>query len=181
MELETLIERTQQIRESMPLPYVKQRMAAAAAELSRAGDNQARVELLNEAVLAVTKALYDTDPDGTPCNIDRVTYRILIPVPWGRAGWKKWSLRYWESEQLRRILRVRCQMRRVVPLFDYSEERRSWHLNLDHYSRLDLALIHWKANSITLRDWRLYADVYRENARRRMGRYRDETNDTDCE
>jgi hypothetical protein len=168
MELDTLIDRAIQIRDSLPLPNVKQRMAQAAQELSLAGTNQARVELLNESVLALTKVLYDADPDGLLANVDRATYRILIPVPWGRAGWKRWGLRYWESEILRKILIVRCQMQRVQPLYDYNDESRTWHINLSTYGRLDAALTHWKGNAITLREWRTFADVYRRQAHERM-------------
>lgn len=172
MELDTLIERTQKLREVIPVPNVKQRLAAAAQELSLAGSNQARVELLNEAVLALAKVLYEVDPDGLPANIDSKTHRILIPVPWGRAGWKKWGLRYWESEILRQILIVRGQMQRVAPLFDYNEGARTWHLNYTAYGRLDQALMHWKHNQILLKDWRVFADAYRQRAQQRMDRHR---------
>lgn len=172
MELDTLIERTQQLRETLPLPNVKQRLAAAAQKLSLAGSNQARVELLNEAVLALAKVLYEVDPDGQPANIDPKTYRILIPVPWGRAGWKRWGLRYWESEILRQILIVRGQMQRTAPLYDYNEAARTWHLNYQAYGRLDQALMHWKANPILLKEWRTHADAYRQRAQQRMDRHR---------
>ena len=169
-----LIERTQQIRDvaTDPSRAIKQRMAEAAAELSRAGDNQQRVELLNEAVLAMTKLCYEADPDGQPANIDSRTYRLLVPAPWGRAGWKRWGLRAWEAEILRQILIVRCQMRRVEPLFDYNTEARTWHVNMQHYSRLDVALMYWKQNPVTLREWRRFADVYRQQAHARTIRGR---------
>jgi len=172
MELDVLIGRTQEIRESLPLPNVKQRMATAAQELSRAGNNQARVELLNEAVLAAIKLCYELDPDGAPANLDRKTYRILPPMPWGRSGWKRWGLRYWEAEILRSVLRVRTEMRRTPPLFDWNEYSMKWHVNLTDYPRLDLALMHWKQNQITLKDWRLFADAYRQRAQERMQRHR---------
>lgn len=174
MELDTLINRTQTIRElaSNPDRTIKQRMAQAAQELSLAGSNQARVELLNEAVLALAKVLYEVDPDGRPSNVDSRTYRILIPVPWGRAGWKRWGLRYWESEILRQILIVRGQMQRVAPLFDYNDQARTWHLNYGAYPRLDMALMHWRHNQILLKDWRIHADAYRERAQQRMERHR---------
>lgn len=174
MELDVLIGRTQEIRESLPLPNVKQRMAAAAQELSMAGNNQARVELLQESVLALTTVLYECDPDGTPANIDTRTHRILLPVPWGKAGWKRWGLRDWEAGILRQILIVRGQMRRVAPLFDYNAESRTWHIDLHAYPRLDLALMYWKSHPILLKDWRLFADAYRAKAHertlRRQGR-----------
>lgn len=174
MELTQLIDRAVEIREALPLPTMKQRLAQAAQELSKAGDNQSRVELLNESILALTTELYATDPDGAPCNIDRATYRLLIPAPWGRAGWRKWGLRYWEAEQLRRILMVRGQMGRVQPLFDYNTDTRQWYLNVSDYPRLDLALLYWKKNPISLSEWRTHADIYRRQAHERMARHRGE-------
>lgn len=175
MELEQIFERTVEIRNvaSNPDKAIKQRLAQAAQELSNAGNNQARVELLNEAVLATIKLLYECDPDGVLCNVDRKTYRILPMVPWGRSGWKHWGLRYWEAEILRSILRVRTEMRRVPPLFDWNEYSMKWHLNYGDYGRLDLALMHWKANQITLKDWRTFADAYRLRAQQRMEKHRD--------
>lgn len=167
MELDTLIERTQQVRDALPMPNIKQRMAEAAADLSRAGENQKRVELLQEAVLALTKLCYECDPDGQPANIDSRTYRLLIPAPWGKAGWRRWGLRAWEAEILRQILIVRCQMRRTEPLFDYNTEARTWHVNMQQYSRLDVALLYWKSNPVTLKEWRRHADVYRAQAHER--------------
>jgi hypothetical protein len=172
VELDTLIERTQQIRDALPISTVKQRLAAAAQELSNAGDNQARVELLNEAVLAAIALCYEVDPDGVLCNVDRKTYRIVPKMPWGRTGWQHWGLRYWEAEILRSVLRVRSEMRRVSPLFDWNEYSMKWHLNLSDYQRLDQAFVHWKAHPLTLKEWRLYADAYRQRAQQRMEKHR---------
>lgn len=175
MELTTLIERTQQIRDALPLPSVKQRLAAAAAELSNAGNNQARVELLNEAVLSATNLCFQTDADGVFCNIDRRTHRLLFPAPWGKRGWKRWGdIRDWEATMLRQILIVRCQMQRVIPLFDYNNEGRNWHLNLQDYPRLDTALVYWKKQPVTLSEWRTHADAYRQRAHERVERKRGE-------
>lgn len=173
MELQQLFDRAVEIRNVVTdTTTVRQRMAEAAAELSNAGSNQMRVELLNEACLAITKLCYEIDPDGVPCNVDNRTYRLLVPAPWGKAGWKRWGLRDWEAGILRQILMVRCQMQRTQPLFDYNAETRTWHANLQAYPRLDLALIYWKSNPISLRDWRLYADIYRQKAHARAIRNR---------
>ena len=172
MELTTLIERTQTIRDALPLPSVKQRLANAAQELSLAGDNQTRVEALNEAVMHATQVCFLTDPDGVLRNVDRKTYRIIPKMPWGRAGWEFWGLRYWEAEQLRAILRVRSQMQRVPPLFDWNEYSMKWHLNASDYPRLDLALLYWKKQPITLSEWRNHADAYRQRAQERMAKHR---------
>lgn len=174
MNLDTLIERTQDVRQlaNNPQATIKQRMAEAAAEMSRAGDNQARVELLQEACLAITKLCYEADPDGQPANIDSRTYRLLVPAPWGKAGWRRWGLRAWEAEILRQIMIVRCQMRRVEPLFDYNSEGRTWHVNLQQYARLDVALMYWKSNPVSLKEWRRHADIYRAQAHARTIRNR---------
>ena len=169
MNLDILTERAQQIRQVVadPATAAKQRIASAAQELSMAGSNQMRVELLNEAVLAATKLCYEADKDGVPANVDSRTYRLLFPAPWGKAGWRRWGLRDWEANILRQILIVRCQMNRVAPLFDFNQESKRWHINYQHYPRFDLALVYWKSHPVTLKDWRLYADVYRQKAHAR--------------
>ncbi len=172
MNLDTLFTRTTEIRQASPSATIKQRMADAAGDLSRAGDNQARVELLNEACLAMTALLYAADPDGRFANVDNRTYRIRVPAPWGSAGWRKWGIRNWESTILRKILIARAQMRRVAPVFDYSETGSQWYLNTHAYPRLELALGYWKANPIRLSDWRLFADAYRAEGQQRMARLR---------
>ena len=170
METVTLIGRTQQIREALPLPNVKQRLAAAAQELSLAGYNQSRVEILQESVLHFTTTLYAVDQSGRLENVDHRTHRILIAAPWGSSGWNRWNMRRWESTILRKTLIVRCQMQRVKPLFDFGGGQ--WFLNLADYGRLDLALLYWKANPITLKDWHLHADLMRQQARERMDKRR---------
>jgi hypothetical protein len=170
METVTLIERTQQIREALPLPNVKQRLAAAAQELSLAGYNQSRVEILQESVLHFTTTLYAVDQSGRLENVDHRTHRILIPAPWGSSGWNRWNMRRWESTILRKTLIVRCEMRRIKPLFDFGGGQ--WFLNLADYGRLDLALMHWKTYPITLKDWHLHADLMRQQARDRMDKRR---------
>jgi hypothetical protein len=170
METVTLIERTQQIRDALPLPNVKQRLAAAAQELSLAGYNQSRVEILQESVLHFTTTLYAVDQSGRLENVDHRTHRILIAAPWGSSGWNRWNMRDWEATILRKTLIVRCQMQRVKPLFDFGGGQ--WFLNLADYGRLDLALLYWKANPITLKDWHLHADLMRQQARERMDKRR---------
>lgn len=172
MELKQLFERTTEIRAATPSTSVRQRLAEVATDISKAGDNQARVELLNEALLAVTKLCYEVDADNYPANIDSRTHRLLIPAPWGKSGWRKWQLREWEATILRKILIMRGEMRRVAPVFDYNNEMNQWYLNASAYPRLDSAFAYWKANPITLRDFRLFADIYRQEAQARMARRR---------
>jgi hypothetical protein len=172
MKLPDLVERVQEIRSKGPGRFAKERLAENAQELSRAGTMQLRVELMNEAIAALVVVLYEADGDGRPANIDRVTWRLLVPAPWGRGGWKRWGLRRWEAEALRNILRVRTEMRRHVNLFDYNEEARTWHINRGDYPTLESAIAYLKVNQITLAEWRKQADVIAEATRIRMQRYR---------
>lgn len=172
MEFEQLTERIQQIRSKGPGRVVKERIQEAAQALSRAGSMQLRVELANEALAALVAILYEVDADGRPANVDAKTWRILTPTPWGGAGWRRWGLRNWEQKCLNAILRIRCEQRRHVALFDYSEEARTWHLNLGDYPTLAGALAYLKAQPVTLAEWRPHADRLAEGTRLRMQRRR---------
>jgi len=138
---------------------VRQRIAQAAADLNRAGTMAAHCEVVNEALLALVGILYQRDEDKCPANVDRVTGRLLIPAPWGAAGWKRWGLRKWEAEVLRKILRSRVQGQRY-PLFDYSEAQRYWLLNMVTYNSQRLALAYLQTEPISLIEWRTYTDTY---------------------
>lgn len=173
MELKELVERVGDIRHAQPTKYVRERVQEAAQALSRAGDMQLRVELANEALMALTAILYDSDSDGKPANIDPVTWRLLIPAPWGRAGWRRWGLRAWEADTLRAVLRVRSEMRRHTNLFDYNDPMRSWHVNVTDYPTVTAALTYLKTQPITLAEWRQHADIQNRAARARMQRSRD--------
>jgi hypothetical protein len=63
-------------------------------------------------------------------------------------------------------------MQRVPPLFDWNEYSMKWHLNASDYPRLDLGLLYWKKNAITLSEWRNHADAYRQRAQTRMAKHR---------
>jgi hypothetical protein len=172
LKVDALIERTQGIRESLPLPHVKQRLAQAAQGLSHAGDNQLRVELLMESVLAATALCYECDQDGQRANIDGRTYRLLVAAPWGDAGWKRWGLREWEARILRQILIARVGIKNHHPLFDYNAQSHIWSVALFDYPTLDIALRYWKRHPITLAEWHAQADPYRQQASERTARKR---------
>lgn len=160
MELTQIIDRKTEIRNlAQPATNVRQRIAQAAQDLSRAGTMAAHCEVANEALLALVNILYQRDEDKCPANVDRVTGRLLVPAPWGAAGWKRWGLRKWEAEVLRRILRERVEAQRR-PLFDYSETHRYWLLNMNTYNSLRLALAYLQAEPIGLVEWRTCTDAY---------------------
>ncbi len=174
MELKQMVERVTDIRNARPSANTRQRVQEAAQELSRAGDAQTHVELANEALAALAVLLYETDADGRPANIDQRTWRLLVPAPWGREGWRKWGLRSWEAQVLRQVLRVRNEQRKHTGLFDYSDGSRTWHLNRTDFPTLVEALAYLKAHPVTLSEWRQHADILNTATRERMARLREQ-------
>lgn len=174
MELSELTERIADIRQRGPRAVVRERVAVDAEQFDRASQSQARIELVNESLCRLTELLYRTDADGQWANIDRRTWRILIPAPWGSGGWKRWELRSWEAECLRSVLRVRAETKRgMPPLFDYNETARTWHVNLRNYADLRAGLDYLKNKPITLGEWRKAHEPLLTQARNRMTRLRE--------
>ncbi|MBP8291463.1 MAG: hypothetical protein KAX65_01745 [Caldilineaceae bacterium] len=115
---EVITERQEQIERFSPL-------RALAQNLSRRGVAMAKVELMNQALATAVDLCLEEDPDGRPANVDHVTGIVIVPLPWGEAGYKLWGLRITECRQMRYILRARAERDRP-PLFDYHPELRRW-------------------------------------------------------
>lgn len=173
LELMQTIERKQEMRVlPEPIQYAKQRMAQAAVELSKAGDMALHVELANEVLCKLVGILYQTDSDGVYANIDSATHRLLVPAPWGSAGWKKWGLRHWEATVLRGVLMGRLGQARHIPLFDYSDVHRNWFLNFASYRSIDKAHAYLKHCAVSLVEWRVCATQYHKVRLEVQSRYR---------
>lgn len=138
MDLSQIVDRKHDLR-TLPEPaqHVKQRMAQAAEELSRAGDVAMHTEIANEALCRFTAMLYQRDTDGVFANVDARTGRLLVPAPWGDAGWQKWGVRHWEAIVLRAVLMARVVDHKRPALFDYSATARTWFLNVGDYGVAD--------------------------------------------
>lgn len=157
MKILNIVDRKAEIRNlAHPTPMIKQRMAVAAQELTRAGNAAIRVELVNEALCRFTAMLYERDQDGVWPNIDIRTYRLLVAAPWGSAGWKRWGLRKWEARIMRGIMLGRVTDKRRPCLFDYNTEARTWYLNGIDYPVFDAAQHYLSRAPITLAEWRRY-------------------------
>lgn len=168
---ESLGERINEIRNSpSPGAYVRRRIGEQAETLSLAGQTQAQVEAVMESLTKLVTLLYQVDTDGGYANVDRRTWKILIPVAWGEGGWKKWGLRHREAQHLRRILLTRAMTRNA--LFDYNQIGRSWHLNLRAYPTLEKATGYLKQYPVELPEWRNEIEVaqHARAARVRAGR-----------
>ena len=103
----------------------------AAEALSLRVVDKAIVEVLNEALARLTQLCYERDETGTLVNVDPATGRVLVPLPWGRAGYSKWGLTSPEATAFRRVMFTR--QRQGLPLFFYERSRRAWYLNLADY------------------------------------------------
>lgn len=163
-ELFDTLKRKPLIRRVKPREYIRQRLAEAAASLSLAGMLAARVELANEALHRLVQLLYERDTDGVLANVDPVTYRLLIPAPWGRAGWRSWGLRQHEGVTLRGVLRTRqaaWHKNQRPLLFDYNEVLRSWHINIGDYGVVEAAVWWLEKSPVTLAEWRACSVAHR--------------------
>ena len=126
----------------------RQRVGNAAATLTRRGRAKASAELCNEAVGVLIRLCYEADTDGSPVNVDTVTARILIPLPWGERGHRRYGLRSTEQRALRRYM-FDLQSGKTAPLFSYESDERSWYLNPWDYSTSAAALAYWEKYGMT--------------------------------
>jgi hypothetical protein len=133
------LERKAQISQATPERYTT--IQRAAAQLSRRNVDQAVCELINEAHSRLVMLCYERDDTGRLVNVDEVTGRIQIPLPWGKMGFKKWGLSDSEAVALRRIMFSRQRV--GLPLFFFDRSRRSWFLALREYPHLPV-LAEWE-------------------------------------
>jgi hypothetical protein len=167
--LNELFERAHEAGVTQPALVSRRRLADNAAYLSAAGDLQARLDVCISAMASLIKVLYTTDADDCLMYVD-VTDRIMIPVPWGSSGWRRWGLRKWEAEMLRAVLIGRYRQRKGV-LFGY--DRNQWYLDTERYPTMNDALLWLKSSGPTLREWRAVVEPYRERNQVRMSASRE--------
>lgn len=140
--------RTEAIAAAQPERFAPLRSVAKA--LSRRGLAQAKVELVNYALLTLVELLFEDDTDGRRANVDP-DGRILIPLPWGRMGHKSWELRRTEANALRWLMLQRYATQNE-PLFVYDAGGRTWLVNLAYSKRS--ALSYLRTMPVTLAEWR---------------------------
>lgn len=133
-DISMTLERKQELSNAAPERYTGLR--AVAESLSLRNVDAATCELFNEALARLMALAYEEDAGGY-CNIDRVTGKILIPLPWGRNGYAKWGLRPQEANILREILFT--WQREAPTLFFYDRLRRAWFVNVGDYANIHLA------------------------------------------
>lgn len=112
----------------------------AAEAIGRRNIATAKARTLEAAVNAFVDQLYDRDESGRWWNIDTEDGRILIPCPWGRAGYRYWGLRRGEGDILR-MLAMHWQTADNPP-FVYSTMVRQWYLDIGAY-RTPIDVARW--------------------------------------
>jgi hypothetical protein len=143
-----IVQRKEGIGQSAPQRYMAVRKAAET--LSRRNADQAVIELMMEALQRLVDLCFEEDIGGL-CNIDVVTGKVLLPLPWGRNGHQRWGLRPHESNILREIM----QGRQYQPgLFTYDKLRRCWRINLHDFPTYDLAMNYLTRYQIGIAEYR---------------------------
>lgn len=125
-------------------------LRSVAIQLSRRGVMQAKVELVNTALMALVEELFQEDGDGVTANVDPDGW-IKMPLPWGRDGYKQWGLRVSEMRALNHVMRTRSQMTNS-PLFVYAVDFRRWYLGAGYTRRM--ALVYLRQVPVSLGEWR---------------------------
>lgn len=142
------LQRTEAIAAAQPDRHAPLR--AVAQNLTRRGVAAAKVELANTALLAFVEVLFDVDPDDYTPNLDP-DGRVLIPMPWGRAGGAMWGLRSTEQRAMNVIMRQRAEL--AAALFIYDLGSRCWLVGRGYAGRR-VALAYLRQCPITLQEWR---------------------------
>jgi hypothetical protein len=125
-------------------------LRAAAENLSRRNADAAVIELMAEALSRLVALCYETDGGGL-CNVDAPTGKVLIPLPWGRAGYARWGLRPSEATVLREIM---LQRQYQPGLFVYHALGRAWHVNLHDYPSKGIAMAYLTKYPIGIAEYR---------------------------
>lgn len=122
-------------------------LRTVADTISKRNVDAAVVELFNEALSRLLLLAYEEDAGGL-CNVDVVTGKFLIPLPFGRNGHSAWGLRPTEANVLRQILfdwraEGRC-------LFYFENSHRAWFVSLYDYPDAAAAKSWLRAHQITI-------------------------------
>ncbi len=139
-------------KSTLTAPERHSTVRSAAQNLSRRNVDAATTELLNDALARLTALCYERDDSGVLCNIDPVTGRVIVPLPWGRVGYRKWGLTPTESNAMRAIMFTRQSL--GLPLYFYDRSRRAWFINFRDYRDGGVVLAQLKEWEITVGEYR---------------------------
>lgn len=160
-----VLDRTVGIAHSNVTAYLRNREQVAADNLNRLTVESSYVAACMSAVLRLTELCY-VRVGSRLINVDPVTWRVDINVPWSRVGYADYGLRKWEGAILRQMMLARSNARRGAPLFDFGGYR--WHIDLQTYPTMEDAITYWQKHQLTVDEWLTFADAQRAAARTRM-------------
>lgn len=121
----------------------------AAQRLSKRAVYAATAALCNEALRQLHELVNDRT-DGVFLNFDTVTWRLLVPVPWGWRHCHLYGLRRTEADVLRAIMHKRSVTVTPPPLFTYDAGK--WYLNAADYRTTRDAAKYLDEYAITLEE-----------------------------
>lgn len=148
--------------------YVRQREQIAADALNRLTTEQRYVVAAQEALLRLSQLCY-VQVGSRYVNIDNLTWRILIPLPWSRRSCQLYGLREWEARNLGNLIMAR-QEGRGPALFLYGDTR--WYINIADYPDIETAVAYWDKRRLMVDEWLTFADARRTAMRERVAEYR---------
>lgn len=155
---EVIADKKDQVERFRPLRDV-------ARNLSRRGLAATKAELFNHALAALADLCMEWETNNRRANVD-LDGRLLVPVPWGDAGYKVWGLRVTEARVLRRIMLQRAAQ--AGALWYYDADGRCWLWNLDH--RKASAISYLTNHPVTVGEYLSAYDAERTTwARRKWG------------
>jgi len=159
------LERMEATRNAAPARFSPARAIADAGDgLTRRGLAALAVEHLTQALLRLIELAYELDHDARLCNVDAVDGRLLIPAPWGSAGYRRYGLRRREADVLRLFLFDAMTRQSQIPLFQF--DRRCWCINLVDYPTQADAAEYLAKHGLTIRAYKAYLRRVQQASRR---------------
>lgn len=130
-------------------------LRSIAENLSRKNVDTAIVELYMEVMQRLTLLAYERS-EGMLCNVDPITKRFLIGLPFGRNGHSKWGLSRNEGILMREMMQQRQAQTPDRPpgLWQYDRTRKNWLLNLFDYDTVEDAQRYWAKYPLTIGQYR---------------------------
>ena len=148
--------------------YVRQREQIAADALNRLTIEGRYVVACQDALLRLAELCY-VQVGSRYVNIDSLTWRILIPLPWSRRSCQLYGLREWEARNLGSVVMAR-QEGRGPALLLFGDSR--WYVNVADYPTIERAIDYLDKRRLTVDEWLTFADARRTAMRERVAEYR---------
>lgn len=161
MNFNSMVDRIKSVSSSGDL-ILRKRLLEIADNVSNSARTSNRLLFFNEVIFSITSILYEKN-NNRLININELSGKILIPVPWGANGCREWGVTRWEAGILRNILFVKMRSIEIVPLYQYADDLKRWTINLIDYPTADKALEHIKKHPINVLEYELACSLVRDS------------------